>query len=453
MRKNSNRNEKGIIIATLILGLLVLAFVLKRTDGNIVGDQKQSDVLVQVNENEENKNADNKNEDNQNEDNKNEDSKNEENKNVEYKNEDNQNEDNKNKNNKNEDKVTQEDITEDVTERLNKIIDDICSNNNIYGMSYSIQSADGAFVWSHCAGEMEADAQFALASVTKLYTTAIILKLSDDGEINLDDTIDQYLSNDIVDNLHIYEGVDYSHQITVRQLMSHTSGLPDYFTEDAGDRVNIEEYSTQVNDIYYDFNEILDRTKSMSPHFAPGTEGKAYYSDANFQLLGKIIENITQLELSEAYQEYIFTPLNIHNTYLYEKDMKWDIQPIEFTRGLDGRPLVNASEKSTGGLVSTINDNMIFLKAFFNGELFGVEHISEMKNYNSIQFYPMKYGTGLMQCNWKYELIGHSGSLGTLAFYCPAKDIYIVGTVNNCKTKQSIDIAYQLIDCYNTYNK
>lgn len=391
--KISNKNKKGLIGATVILGLLVLGSVLKVIHENALDNQKQSNTLVQENKDKE------------------------------------------------------------VLERLNKEMNSICSDNNINGMSYRIESADRTFAWSHASGKMKVDTQYSLASVTKLYTTAVILKLYDEGKVNLDDTIDKYLSKDIVDKLHVYKGVDYSHKITVRQLMSHTSGLPDYFTESVGEKLNIEDYSTKVNDIYYDFNEVLNRTKSLSPHFTPETDGQAYYSDANFQLLGKIIENVTLLQLSEAYQKYIFNMLNLKKTYLYEKNMKWNIQPIEFSRGLTGRPLVNASERSTGGLVSNTSDTMIFLKAFFNGKLFDKGHLSKMQNFNSIQFNPLKYGTGLMECNWQYELIGHSGSLGTLAFYCPEKDIYIVGTTNNCNTKQSIDIAYQLIDCYNNYHK
>lgn len=336
----------------------------------------------------------------------------------------------------------------ELQDKLNKELDNICSENKINGTSYRIETADGTFKWSHASGKMQVDTQYALASITKMYTTAVMLKLSDEGKVNLDDTIDKYLSNDIVDKLHVYNGVDYSHKITVNQLMSHTSGLPDYFTENVGDKASIEEYSTKVNDIYYDFNEILNRTKKLIPHFAPGTEGKAYYSDGNFQLLGKIIEGVTSLSLSKAYEKYIFKPLGLKKTYLFEKDMKWNIQPIEFDRGLAGRPLVNASERSTGGMVSNTGDNMMFLQAFFNGKLFVKKYLSKMQNFNNIQFTPMKYGTGLMECNWKYDLIGHLGSLGTVAFYCPEENLYIVGTTNNCNTKQTIDAAYKLIDCY-----
>ncbi|GKX65280.1 serine hydrolase domain-containing protein [Inconstantimicrobium mannanitabidum] len=341
----------------------------------------------------------------------------------------------------------------ELQDKLNKELDNICSENKINGTSYRIETVDGTFKWSHASGKMQVDTQYALASITKMYTTAVMLKLSDEGKVNLDDTIDKYLSNDIVDKLHVYNGVDYSHKITVNQLMSHTSGLPDYGSEDLKGQPSVGYIVQNIRDYAYDFSELINRTKNLTPHFAPGTEGKAYYSDGNFQLLGKIIEKVTSLDLSEAYKKYIFQPLSLKKTYLSEKGMKWDIQLVEFPRGLTGRPLSNASGRSTGGMVSNTSDNMIFLKAFFNGKLFDKAHLSKMQNFNDIEPTPLKYGTGLMECNLEYELIGHMGSLGTLAFYCPEKKLYIVGSTNNCDTKQTLQVAYQLIDCYDKYNK
>lgn len=333
--------------------------------------------------------------------------------------------------------------------KMDDILDSICEDEGINGLSYRIESGDGEFSWNHSSGNMNDDTEFAIASITKMYTTTVILSLVYEGKINIDDNIDKYLDNSIVDGLNVYEGVDYSHEITVRQLLTHTSGLPDYYTEGVDGEKSIEEYLDTEGDIYYDFDKVLSITKSLKSHFAPGSEGQAYYSDGNYQLLGKIIENITNEDLSKAYEKYIYTPLNLKNTYLFEKDMKWDnIQLVEFERGLEGRTLVQASERSTGGLISNTKDIMVFLKAFWNGELFDKSHYEEMENYNDIQFYPIKYGMGNMYCNYKYPLKGHSGSLGTMAFYCPDKDLYIVGTINNNDTKQVIDIAYNLIDCY-----
>jgi len=56
----------------------------------------------------------------------------------------------------------------------------------------------------------------------------------------------------------------------------------------------------------------------MKPHFKPGQKGKAYYSDTNYQLLGKIIEIVTDMTISQALATYVFKPLGLEKTYLYQ---------------------------------------------------------------------------------------------------------------------------------------
>jgi CubicO group peptidase (beta-lactamase class C family) len=97
-----------------------------------------------------------------------------------------------------------------------------------------------------------------------------------------------------------------------------------------------------------------------------------------------------------------------------------------------------ASFKADGGIVSTSSELMEFLVAFMEGDLFPVEYLAEMKTWNRI-FYPLQYGVGVSRFKLgKFatmgkdipELIGHSGLSGTVAFYSPEKNLFIVGTVN-----------------------
>jgi len=80
---------------------------------------------------------------------------------------------------------------------------------------------------------------------------------------------------------------------------------------------------------------------------------------------------------------------------------------------------------------------MIFLRAFFEGRLFDKALFERMMNWNSM-FFPLRYGYGLMYFRlprflWPHplpEFIGHSGSMGSFAFTCPSRPMYLVGTVN-----------------------
>jgi CubicO group peptidase (beta-lactamase class C family) len=179
------------------------------------------------------------------------------------------------------------------------------------------------------------------------------------------------------------------------------------------------------------FDEIIKLSKTMKPKFPPGKKGKAFYSDTNFQLLGQIVETVSGLSLSEAYKEYILNPLGLKKTYLYG-DIN-DTAPASFyyKDKIVTMPKAMTSFTSNGGIVSTAEENMIFLKAFFNGELFSKDNFNEMKVWNRI-YPPFQYGMGLARFHFfgAYELIGHPGASGSFAYYCPNKNAYITGTIN-----------------------
>jgi D-alanyl-D-alanine carboxypeptidase len=341
-----------------------------------------------------------------------------------------------------------------LEERLQYTLNRVTDDKTIYGTTVCVYSADNGFIWRGSSGNMNNDTQYSIASVTKMFTTALIMHLYEKGELNLDDPIVNYLSPDIMKGLHVFEGTDYSDKITIRQLLTHTSGLPDYFTEPTENLKSIEEIR-KIEDISYGLDEILNRAKSLSPHFVPGTENQAYYSDTNFQLLGVIIENITGKKLSEIYSEQIFAPLHMDDTYLKTDDSEWGIAPIYYDGKALEVPKIVVSERSAGGIVSTAKDNMNFLTAFFAGELFPKEYLKDMQKWNDI-FFPMKYGTGLMKCALpipirlpNYELIGHSGSTGTFCYYCPSRNIYITGTTNQLDTAKAMIVVYKLLICFN----
>ena len=335
-----------------------------------------------------------------------------------------------------------------LEERLDSVYAGFEKDMRSGGMTYQVEKADGTFTWSKETGDLAGDRQYALASITKLYTTTVLLKLADDGKISLNDTIDNYVDDSRVDGIHVYKGVDYSHSITIRHLLSHTSGLPDYYTESSKD------YNAIAKDFALDpafsFDDMLGRTKALTPHFAPGKKGKAYYSDFNFDLLKVIIENITGKTLDENYQEYIYAPLDLKNTYLFTKNMEFDLPGI----WIDGRiyvvPNILASSGASGGLVANRTENMIFLKAFMEGKLFDSSHLNEMKEYNYLQFYPMQYGMGIMRFSFfgAPELIGHSGSTGTLCYYCPEYDVYVTGAMNEQDESKGIRQVCQLVNCF-----
>jgi D-alanyl-D-alanine carboxypeptidase len=146
------------------------------------------------------------------------------------------------------------------------------------------------------------------------------MQLYERGALSLDDTLDRYLPEELVRGIHVYQGHDYSHEITIRQLLSHTSGLPDYYEDKAADGSSLFELLLADPTRTWTVDEELARARDqMTPHFVPATA--AYYSDTNHQLLGKIIENVTGEPLATVFQNEFFTPLSLNHTWLVGRSL------------------------------------------------------------------------------------------------------------------------------------
>lgn len=180
-----------------------------------------------------------------------------------------------------------------------------------------VENANGDFFYSQGYGGKDLDSPMLMASITKLFTTACIFALREEGKLSLDDQITKYIDHSVLKGLHVFNGKEYSFELTISDLLFQISGLPDVFEEgkDSFKRRVIKE------DFSYTFNEIVAKTKQLKPHFIPRTIKKAFYADINFDLLGKIIENIMEWPLSQIYRHYIFEPLNLMNTYLPDEEI------------------------------------------------------------------------------------------------------------------------------------
>jgi D-alanyl-D-alanine carboxypeptidase len=125
-----------------------------------------------------------------------------------------------------------------------------------------------------------------IASTTKLFTTAIILKLKADGNLNLDDKVSDYIDDSILAGLHIFKGKEYSARITIKHLLAHTSGLPDYFQGKGANGKSLEDELTSGNDQSWTFEQAIERAKKIPAPFAPGTK-KSKLFRYKFSAFGK----------------------------------------------------------------------------------------------------------------------------------------------------------------------
>lgn len=308
----------------------------------------------------------------------------------------------------------------------------ITSSKQIREAVLLVENRRGDFSVNFGYGGKTIDSPINSASVGKLLTTTCILMLQEQKKLSLNNLVADYFNKNIFNGLHKFKGVDYSHKLTLSDLLFQTSGLPDYEVEGGIIERAIKE------DFHISTLELIEITKSLKPHFAPLGK-KAYYSDLNFQLLGEIIEKVTQFPLEEAFRNYIFEPLGLTKTYV---PVNGDFVPDVFYKNQTlHRPKLIMSLRGGGNTITTSRELMKFLKAFFNGYFFPQSIFEKLSRYRKLQITmgPIYYGGGYMQIPLnsimtlfmgKGELLGHSGSTGSFAFYYPHKDLFFVGDTN-----------------------
>ena len=323
---------------------------------------------------------------------------------------------------------------------LNHCLDKIISKKNVFGAVLKVESGDGSFAWTGARGEMESDSKFFIASVTKLYVTAVVMSLIEEKKLSLNDKICKHLPSQYTEKLHVFKGVDYSGDITVRHLISNTSGLPDYFTHKENGKSAAMDLLLQGNDDSWEFEKTVENMKKMTPKFAPGKKGKAAYSDTNYQLLGKFIEIVTGKNITDVFCEYIFDKLGLCDTYVFNHTS--DKDPVRFY--YKDKPLwlpnYMTSVSVEGGIVSTAAELMLFLKAFFSGNFFPKEKIEGLKQWNLLLPPPglFYFGIGLEKTPTPRiitrtkisEILGFWGQTSSFAWYNPDADLYFCGTAN-----------------------
>ncbi len=318
---------------------------------------------------------------------------------------------------------------------LDQLVDDVVKKKDIYGAVFCVSTGSSSFEIISASGEIKANSQYYIASINKLFISALILKLYAENKLNIEDKISKYLPDDLVQGLHVYNGIDYSNTISIAHLLSLTSGLPCYLADKQIDgKIAMEELESGIDQVW-PIDKVIKEVKKMKPHFPPGEEGKAKYADTNHHLLSLVIEEVTGQSIKIVLKN-LFDELNMKDTYVCDDPDDKNFVPIRYKSETVHLPIFLTSTQYD--IISTAKDQMIFLKAFFNGHFFPRKRLRELEKWNSI-FFPFKYGVGIQKFKIPRilspfqpipEMIGHCGSTGSVAFYVPDMDIYITGTIN-----------------------
>ena len=343
---------------------------------------------------------------------------------------------------------------DNLNQKLEYLVSELVEKDSLVrNCVLSVLKDDSSYFWSGAAGiasqknqlSMTKETQIYIASITKLYTATVIMKLYENGIISLDDPISKYLPEELYRGIHIYKGIDYSDKITIKQLLSHTSGIADYYSEKSKAGKSLFELFLEDPERTWTVDETIERArKDMEPNFPPGTD--ASYSDTNFQLLGKLIEIVTGKSLHEVYDDFLFGALALKHTWLssYSKsEPTTSCTPADvfYNNKIINTVRSNGSYWADGGIISTAEECIIFLKALNEGHIVSISTLKLMHNWHKLEF-PFKYGYGSMYFELPPSqnippLWGHSGSTGAFLYYSEQWNMYIAGTVNQVEAKST----------------
>jgi D-alanyl-D-alanine carboxypeptidase len=318
---------------------------------------------------------------------------------------------------------------------LDRIVSEVIAKKYIRGAVFCVSSGNNSIDMISAAGNFSEESHYYIASINKLFISAIILRMCRDGQLDLHDKISKYLPKDTVSGLHIYKGKDYSNDLNTVHLISQTSGLPGYLIDKQANGKRVMTELEAGIDQPWPIDKVVQEIKKMKTHFPPGTKGRAKYIDTNHQILSLVIEKIAGQPISIVLRN-LFEELKLTTTYVCEDMNDKNFVPIYYKSEIINIPLFLISTRND--IISTARDQMTFLKAFFNGHFFPKERMSELYKWNNV-FFPFKYGIGIQKFdlprflspfNPVPDMIGHSGSTGSVAFCIPDRGIYITGTVN-----------------------
>lgn len=270
---------------------------------------------------------------------------------------------------------------------------------------------------------MSAKDYFRIGSNTKTMTSTVILQLVQEGKLRLDDPISKFRPD-----------VPNGQNITIAQLSEMRSGLYSY-TFDPKFNATLDQDPSKA----WTPNELLAIAFSHPADFAPGA--KFEYSNTNIVLLGTVIEKLSGLSASEAFQKRIFEPLGLTHTTLPAKTDStlpdphaqgyqfgtnvetidsYAVPPAQLPKALDGtlKPLDQTAANpswawTAGGAISTPSDLAVYVKALVGGGL--LDEATQKLRLDSIQSMgtgtPVGVGYGLGIAQFAPGVFGHDGQL------------------------------------------
>jgi D-alanyl-D-alanine carboxypeptidase len=330
----------------------------------------------------------------------------------------------------------------EIAKRVQLVLDRLKTRPEMVGLSIGIGRSDHVIVdrgigladieWNQLA---DADSAFRIGSLTKQFTAAAVMKLVERGQLALDDALSKYLP----------EFDSGGRILTIRQLLNHTSGIPNYTAQPGfmgkGDRLDFSE------------KDLLQYVAGKPFNFEPGTSWA--YSNTNYLLLGLIVEKLSGRSYAEFMRDEFFQPLKMTHTRVDSESAIIPNRAKGYGRKLDTNERRNAMLMTTansggaGVLVSTAGDLIRWQIALITGRAVSPASFQQMIHETAKTGIPdTSYGFGLMIDQPEgQQRISHTGGINgfnsTLSWF-PGMGL-IIAVISNSEPMPSTVVEDQVI--------
>ncbi|MER7759338.1 serine hydrolase domain-containing protein [Streptomyces sp. NPDC097619] len=253
---------------------------------------------------------------------------------------------------------------------------------------------------------MNSKAKFRIGSVTKTFSTVVLLQLAGEGKVALDEPVNRYLPGLLPDD-----------RITVRHLLTHRSGLSDYTNVMFEHTVPGFE---AVRNRVFTYQELVDLSLAEPRTTEPGVSYK--YSNTNFVVVGMLIEKLTGRPVAKEYERRIIKPLKLKSTsYVHPKTAIKGVHARGYLHPDEaGAPLVDSTEQtvswaqSAGAMISSEADLSTFVSALVRGRLLKPAQLDAMLTMTPTDTTNTRfYGLGLRRYDLTCgtQVYGHTGTV------------------------------------------
>lgn len=323
-------------------------------------------------------------------------------------------------------------------EQLNSYLISLSSHRYVHSLELrsSVRGEDFSFGHSQVPMQETTSARHLITSTSKVFASCLTLLLEREGLLSIEDPISNYLSQDEYRGLVGQANSLEAGSLTLRHLLSHSSGIPSYYSQMAlptGPKYT----AASASDPGWEFERALEIARSLPKK--PKSTKRADYSFTNFLILSKVLERASGLSLNALLEEKILKPLKLSDSALLDKqhlELFEQISSVYFGKELYLGSRRIASLGLDGAVISTTKDVLAFAQGLSSGKL-GDGIFEEMKKDFKNLYPGIDYGLGLMKFHFpargfgnKQVLFGHLGASGHFLLLDPQRQLFVTGTTN-----------------------